>query len=53
MIKDKTYAKGLVAVIFGAAGLAEHITSNRGSFPFCAVVLGIGFVVIGWSYAKK
>ena len=53
MIKDKTYAKGLLAVIFGAAGLAEHITSGRGAFPVSAVVLGIGFVVICWSYVRK
>ena len=53
MIKDKTYAKGLLAVVLGAAGLAEHITSGRGSFPVSAVVLGIGFVVICWSYVRK
>ena len=53
MIKDKTYAKGLLIFLFGAAGLAEHITSGRGSFPISAVVMGIGFIVICWSYVKK
>lgn len=53
MVNNKTYAKGLFAVLFGAAGLAEHITSGRGSFPVSAVVLGIGFVIICWSYVKK
>lgn len=47
---NKIYGGGLIALIFGAAGMAEHITSGRGSFPFCAVVFGIGFVLICWSY---
>lgn len=53
MIKDKTYAKGLLIFLFGAAGLAEHITSGRGSFPICAVVLGIGWALMAWSYVKR
>jgi hypothetical protein len=46
------YGKGLAIMAFGGAGLAEHITSGRGSFPICAVVLGIGFVLILFSYKK-
>ena len=47
------YAKGLVLLVFGGAGLAEHITSNRGSFPISAVVFGLGFILILMSYGKE
>ena len=47
------YAKGLLIGAFGGAGLAEHITSGRGSFPISAVVLGIGFILICMSYGEK
>lgn len=47
------YGKGLVLFIFGAAGLAEHITSNRGSFPISAVIFGLGFILIVMSYGKE
>ena len=47
------YAKGVVLLVFGGAGLAEHITSGRGSFPICAVVLGLGFILICMSYGEK
>ena len=46
----RLYSKGLIALVFGGAGLAEHITSNRGSFPVCAVIFGIGIVLICASY---
>lgn len=46
----RAYYKGLLMVIFGGAGLSEHITSGRGSLPICAVVFGLGFVIICWSY---
>jgi hypothetical protein len=49
-MRDKLYVRGLIALIFGGAGLAEHITSGSGSFPVSAVVFGIGFVLICWSY---
>ena len=47
------YGKGLAIMAFGGAGLAEHITSGRGSFPICAVVFGLGFILICMSYGKK
>lgn len=47
------YSKGLILAMFGGAGLAEHITSNRGSFPICAVVLGLGFILMLMSYENK
>ena len=49
---DNRYIRGLGLFVLGAAGLAEHITSGRGSFPISAVVLGLGFVLICWSYLK-
>ena len=49
---NKRYMWGLLMVLFGGAGLAEHITSNRGSFPISAVVFGVGFILILWSYTK-
>lgn len=52
MRDDYLYVKGLLIAAFGGAGLAEHITSGRGSFPISAVVLGIGFILMCWSYAK-
>ena len=52
MSKNREYAWGLVLLIFGAAGIAEHTTSGRGSFPVSAVVFGIGFILIIWSYLK-
>lgn len=53
MSKDREYAWGLVLTVFGSAGLAEHITSGRGSFPVTAVVLGIGLILIVISYGKN
>lgn len=52
-MKGKMYGIGVVMVVFGAAGMAEHITSNRGSFPICAVVLGIGLILMLMSYENK
>jgi hypothetical protein len=51
-MRDKLYGKGLLVFIIGAAGLAEHITSGRGSFPVCAVLFGLGFALICLSYIK-
>ena len=46
------YSKGLILLILGGAGLAEHITSGRGSFPISAVVFGLGLMFIVWSYVR-
>ena len=46
------YSKGLVIFLFGAAGMAEHITSGRGSFLFSAILFSIGLGMIIWSYEK-
>lgn len=52
-MRDKLYVWGLFLLLFGGAGLSEHITSGRGSFPISAVLFGIGFVLICVSYGKK
>ena len=49
---SKLYFKGLCLFCLGGAGLAEHITSGRGSFPVSAVVFGLGFILIVWSYKR-
>lgn len=53
MKRSSLYGWGLVLVLFGGAGLAEHITSNRGSYPISAVVFGIGFILVCMSYGKQ
>ena len=52
-MKGKLYGRGVLLVLFGGAGLAEHITSGRGSFPFTAVLFGLGFVLVLMSYGKE
>ena len=52
MRRGKEYATGVLALLFGGAGLAEHITSGRGSFIVCATVFSIGFGLILWSYIE-
>lgn len=49
---DKAYGIGLIFLLFGGAGLAENITSGRGSFLISSVVFSIGFGLILWSYIK-
>ena len=46
------YSKGLVLLTFGGAGMAENITSGRGSYLISAIVFGIGFILILASYEK-
>lgn len=50
-MRDK-YLGGLILFTFGCAGLAEHTTSGSGSFPICAVVIGLGLALMAWSYVK-
>ena len=49
----KLWSKGLVALLFGAAGMAENITSGRGIFMVSAIVFAVGFGLICASYVKK
>ena len=52
MSRKREYAWGLVLIVFGGSGLAEHITSGRGSFIISAVVFSVGFALILSSYRK-
>lgn len=47
---NKMYFGGLVLLLFGGAGLAENITSGRGSFLVSTIVFAVGFGLICWSY---
>ena len=49
-VKAKRYLWGLTMVILGGASLADHITDGVGSFPISAVVLGLGLILVCWSY---
>ena len=46
MKKSREYCWGLIFTLFGGAGLAEQITSGRGSFLISAIVFAIGYVVL-------
>ena len=46
------YGKGMLLTLFGGAGMAENITSGRGSFIISAIMFSIGFTMILWSYVK-
>ena len=48
--QNKLYGYGLLLVLFGGAGLSEVICSNRGSFLISAIVFGLGFAMVLWSY---
>ena len=50
---SKLYLWGLVLTIFGGAGLAEVVTSDRGSFLISAIVFAVGFAMIIGSYANE
>ena len=50
--ENKLYGWGLLLTVFGAAGLAEVITSSRGSFMVSAVIFAVGFAMICVSYIK-
>lgn len=47
---NKCYGVGLVFFVFGGAGLAEHITSGRGSFMISTIIFSIGLACILVSY---
>ena len=47
---SKLYGVGLILLTFGGAGLAENITSGRGSFLISTIVFSIGFAFILRSY---
>lgn len=47
---SKLYGIGAILTMFGGAGIAENITSGRGSFMISAVIFSIGFGLIVGSY---
>lgn len=53
MSSNKRYGVGLFVFIGGAAGMAENITSGRGSFMFAVIVFSIGLGLILSSYVGK
>ena len=53
MSANKRYGVGLVMTLFGGAGLAENITSGRGSFMFCVALFSIGLAFIIDSYINQ
>lgn len=53
MSKDRQYGIGFILTMFGGAGLAENITSGRGSFMFCVVFFSVGLGLILDSYVRK
>ena len=50
---SKYYGVGLIALVFGGAGIAEYITSGRGSFLISTIVFSIGFGLVLLSYMVK
>ena len=50
---NKRYGVGVILFVFSAAGMAENITSGRGSFIFCAIVFAIGIGLILSSYIGR
>lgn len=49
---NKLYGWGLLMTVFGGAGLAEVITSSRGSFMVSTVIFALGIAMVLWSYVK-
>ena len=50
---NKEYGVGLLLTIFGGSGIAEHVTSGRGSFMFSVIIFAIGFALVLDSYVRK
>lgn len=51
--KDKLYAWGFWMTVLGGASLSDHICHGVDAFPLSAVVFGIGFILILFSYGKE
>jgi len=50
---SKVYAWGLLLTVIGGAGLAEVVTSDRGSFLISTIVFSVGFAMVIASYAHE
>ena len=49
---NRLYGWGLLLTVFGGAGLAEVITSSRGSFMVSVVLFAVGFAMVICSYIR-
>ena len=49
-MREKIYAAGIFGVVFGLAGISEHITSGRGSFMVSAIIFAISFGCVLYGY---
>lgn len=52
-MRDKQYFLGVCMVVLGGASLADHIMDGVDAFPISAVVFGLGFVFVLWSYLHE
>lgn len=51
-LKGKIYVCGVIGTLLSLSGIAEHITSGRGSFMICAIIFGISFGAVLVGYTK-
>ena len=49
---DKTYCYGVLLTVLGGEGLAENVTSGRGSFIICSILFSIGLGMVLYGYMK-
>lgn len=52
MKKSREYGWGVLLTLIGGAGIAEQVTSGRGSFLISAIFFSVGFGLILWSYTR-
>lgn len=43
---NKRYGIGLIVFLFGCVGIAENVTSGRGSFMISSIFFAIGFAIL-------
>ena len=51
-LKGFVYGCGVIGIVLSFAGIAEHITSGRGSFMACAIFLSVSFGAVLYGYTK-
>lgn len=50
--RDKVHGWGAIATLLGLAGIAENITSGRGSFIISAIIFSVGLGMCLYGYMK-
>ena len=50
-MKGYLYVKGLILFAIGGIGLTD--TSGNEAFPIWAILFGIGFILMAWSYVEE